>query len=439
MIRALRRKFIMIASGCILLILSVVLLCINVLSYYSGYRDSMSILSYIASNNGKMPEENPDSNDVDFFVSRELRFETRYFSVITDTAGNLIGTNNEHIHAVTAEEAEAMYTQVFAGSKTKGSLKLSDSYFLYLVKELSGKELNETLFSENDLPAFLNNDTRYKLILFMDCTNRFYRIRSMRTISLLIGAGCFVVFVLLVSIFSGLAVKPVAENYEKQKQFITNAGHELKTPLTIISANAEVIEAIDGESEWTQSIRHQVDRLAGLVGDLVTIARLDESAERNDTVMKPFAISAAFQALSEDFRTVAVQQGKSLEADIQPEITVNGSEKPLRELLSILLDNAVKYCDAGGRVCAGLKAQKHRVILTVSNTYAESTDCSRFFDRFYRADTSHNSEVSGYGIGLSMAETIVRLHKGKISAQQTDGRVIMTVILKEAEREDTHH
>ena len=183
MIRALRRKFIMIASGCILLILSVVLLCINVLSYYSGYRDSMSILSYIASNNGKMPEENPDSNDVDFFVSRELRFETRYFSVITDTAGNLIGTNNEHIHAVTAEEAEAMYTQVFAGSKTKGSLKLSGSYFLYLVKELSGRELNETLFSGDDLPAFLNNDTRYKLILFMDCTNRFYRIRSMRTIS----------------------------------------------------------------------------------------------------------------------------------------------------------------------------------------------------------------------------------------------------------------
>ena len=429
MIRALRRKFIMIASGCILLILTVVLLCINIISYYSGYRDSMSVLSYIAANNGKMPEENPDSEDVDFFVSRELRFETRYFSVITDSTGNYIGTNNEHIYSITEDEAAKMYTEVFAGNQTKGTLKLTDSIFLFQVKEISGRELNETLFSGDDLPTFLNDETQYKLILFMDCTNRFYRIRTMQTFSLLIGVICFAVFVILVSVFSKRAVQPVAENYEKQKQFITNAGHELKTPLTIISANAEVIEAMDGESEWTQSIRHQVERLTGLVNDLIAIARLDESAERNDAAMKPFALSEALQTLTDDFRTVAEQQGKTLESDIQPEITVSGSEKPLRELISILLDNDVKYCDDGGCVHAELKAQKNRVLLTVSNTYAESADCSKFFDRFYRADTSHNSEKSGYGIGLSMAETIVRLHKGKIAAQQRDGRIMMTVIL----------
>ncbi len=430
MIRTLQRKFIAIASGCILLILTVVLLCINLISYYSGYRDSMSILSYIAANNGRMPEEDPDSSDVEFFVTRELRFETRYFSVITDMDGNYIGTNNEHIYSISDTEAEKMYTEVFAGCKTKGSLKLSDSYFLFQVKELSGQELNETLFAGSVLSTFLDNTAQYKLILFMDCTNRFHHIHSMGTFSVMLGAVCFAVFVLLVSVFSKRAVKPVAENYEKQKQFITNAGHELKTPLTIISANAEVIEAMDGKSEWTQSIRHQVDRLTGLVNDLIAIARLDESAERGDTVMQPFALSEAFLTLAEDFRTVAEQQGKTLEVDIQPDITVTGSEKPLRELLSILLDNAVKYCDDGGSVRAALKTQKHHAFLTVSNSYAESTDCSRFFDRFYRADTSHNSERSGYGIGLSMAETIVRLHKGRITAQQSDRRIIITVMLQ---------
>lgn len=429
MIRALRRKFILIASGCILLILSIVLLCINAISYYSGYREAMAILSYIAGHNGRMPDENPPSGAVDFFVSRELRFETRYFSVIIDADGNYIGSDNEHIDAVTGEEEKILYTQVLDGDKSRGRLKTADSIFLYQVQEISGKVLNDALFARLGLPQPVENDADYQLILFMDCTNRFYRIRSVRTTSMLIGIVCFAVFVLLVSIFSKFAVRPVAENYRKQKIFITNAGHELKTPLTIISANAEVLEAMEGESEWTQSIRHQVDRLTGLVNDLISIARLDEAAERHDAAMAPVAFSDSLRALAADFCTVAEQQGKTLEVEAAPDIVVNGNEKMLQELISILLDNAVKYCDEAGTVRAKLTRQKNRACLVVSNTYAEKTNCTRYFDRFYREDSSHSSEKAGYGIGLSMAETIVRLHRGKITAQQKGQTVYFTVLL----------
>lgn len=429
MIRKLRRKFILVASACILLILSIVIIFINVISYYSGYKEAMSILSYILDHNGRMPDKNPLSSDVDFFVSRELRFETRYFSIITDINGNYINSDNEHIYAVTDKEAETMYMHVLAKNKLKGRIKISNGVFLYKVKEISGKELSDTLFSRSDLSNLFENDANYKLIIFMDCTNRFYRLRSVQTLSLLIGVLCFVMFVLLVSVFSGFAVKPVAENYEKQKKFITNAGHELKTPLTIISANSEVIEAMNGESEWTQSIRNQVDRLTGLVTDLITIARLDEVAERQDLVMIPFNLSDILHTLTEDFSTVAEQQEKTLDTDITQGIEVNGNEKLLRELISILLDNAVKYCDEGGTVRVKLTRQRNHACLIISNTYAKKTECTRYFDRFYREDTSHSSEKAGYGIGLSMAETIIRLHKGKITAQQKEETVYFTVLL----------
>ena len=429
MIRTLRRKFIIIASLSILLILSVVLICLNAISYYSGYMDSMSLLSFIADNNGLMPEENPSSSDVDFFVSRELRFETRYFSVIIDDDGEYIESNSEHIAAITQEEAETMCSDVLSRKREKGRLNRTDSVFVYKIKTVSGEELNDTLYSSSDMSFSLDDDAEYQLVIFMDCTNRFHRISSLRNLSIFIGIVCLVIFVILVSVLSKRAVQPVAENYEKQKQFITNAGHELKTPLAIINANAEVMEVMNGKSEWTQSTRNQVERLTGLVNDLISMAKLDEAAERGNIEMSGFDVSAIASTLANDFRTVAARQGKTLDSDIAPDLSMNGNEKMIRELISIMLDNAVKYCDDNGKIRVELVPQKNYISLIVSNSYAEKTDCKRFFERFYREDTSHNSEKSGYGIGLSMAENIVKLHKGKITASQKNSMVCFTIQL----------
>ena len=426
MIQRLRLNFILIASGCVAFIIAMVLLCLNGVTYYSTYSECMSILDYITEHNGRMPDRNPDSSEVDFYVSRELRFETRYFSIVTDSDGNFIASDDEFINDITLSDMKLMYSTVSDKDKNTGILVSDDSYFLFRVKDIDDSELN-------DLPAydtddFGSADGTYRLILFMDCTNRFYRLKTIRIFSLVNGLSLLAIFIILISFLSERAVRPFAVNYEKQKQFITNAGHELKTPLAVISANAEVLEAVYEKSEWTESILNQVKRLSDLVNNLITISKLDETAESNNTVMTEVGLSKVVAGSCDDFKTVAAQQGKTLEADITENITLSGNEKMLRELSNILIDNAIKYCDDGGSIRVELKQHKNRADITISNTYVKETDCTRFFDRFYRGDTSHNSEKSGYGIGLSMAQAIVRAHKGRISAYQKDGRVYIKLL-----------
>ena len=423
MIRKLRRKFILIASGAILLILVIVLTSINFVSYYSNYSEIMSIIDFISDNYGHMPIESPRKSDVDFYVTRELSYETRYFSVILDEDNQFVMTNYDHISSVTKEETETIYNLISRDDSDHGKLTISDSLYFYKIKYSTGAELAKALPYIENSSAF-SEDSNYRIAVFMDCSNRMYRVQTLRFFSLFTGIICFLLFFSIVSALSRKAVKPVIENYEKQKQFITNAGHELKTPLAIISANTEVMEAMDGKSEWTQSTINQVNRLSGLVNDLIALARLEESAEKEEIVPENIDFSAKVKEIAESFKPLAEQQYKELKIHIADGITVKGNEKALHELVTILVDNAVKYCDEDGLVLVSLVKFKKLARLQVSNTYknGEGTDYNRFFERFYREDVSHNSEKAGYGIGLSMAESIVKLHHGKITVSY-DGRV----------------
>ena len=432
MIKKLRRKFILIASAAILLVLAIVLIIVNGLSYYSNYSEAMSIVDFIAENSGRMPDDDR-KGDFNFHMTRELPYETRYFSVVINSEEQLVLTDYEHISSVTDEEAQ-LVRELTSANSTNGSLKTNDSCYIYRTKAITAEELEQLVeekryASSSEMDIDTNAD--YKLAVFMDVTNRMYRVRTLCIMSILSGIACYVVFVLLVSAFSKRAVQPFIENYEKQKQFITNAGHELKTPLAIISANTEVMEAMDGKTEWTQSTMKQVNRLSGLISDLITLARLEESSETQESMQEDIDISAKTDEIASSFRPVIEQQGKFLETDIESGIKIKGSEKPVHELISILLDNAAKYCDDEGTVKVELKQQRKQVVLTVSNSYKEgaNVDHSRFFDRFYRGDSSHNSERSGYGIGLSMAESIVKMHKGKIYAYHSEGKTCFRVVI----------
>ena len=219
---------------------------------------------------------------------------------------------------------------------------------------------------------------------------------------------------------SAYIVKPFLENYEKQKRFITDAGHELKTPLTIIDADAEVLEMDFGENEWLSDIQNQTKRLTDLTNNLILLARMEEESMK--LPMVEFPLSDVAEEVIGNFQTLAKAQNKFLHGKIQPMISMKGDEKAIRQLIGILLDNAVKYSDEKGEILLTVEVQRNHIFLSVFNTteFINKKEIAHLFERFYRADKSRNSQTGGYGIGLSIAAATVRANKGKISAITED-------------------
>jgi signal transduction histidine kinase len=243
---------------------------------------------------------------------------------------------------------------------------------------------------------------------------------------------------LLLTLFAVLAVsghmiQPEIENARRQKMFITNASHELKTPLSVIRANTELEELMNGESEWTQSTLRQVDRLNGLIQNLVMIARAQEAEDPD--ILGDIDASAAILETVRPYESLALQQGKSLTLDIISGIHMTADESRIRQLAVLLIDNTFKYCDDKGAVSVSFSRHRlgRQVRLIVSNTYAagKDVDYSRFFERFYREDSSHTADGSrgGYGIGLSIAESICTQYKGSIKASWKDDIITFTCLL----------
>lgn len=231
-------------------------------------------------------------------------------------------------------------------------------------------------------------------------------------------------------IFSRLAVKPFAESYQKQKRFITDASHEIKTPLTIIEANTEVLNMEYGENEWLKSTSNQVKRLTKLTERLVYLSRMDE--EREVLQKTDFSISDAVYEAARSFKAMAKSQNKTLNISVQPNVSYYGDESSIIRLVSLLLENAMKYSDDEGTVSLKFCTNGKNKVLSVKNTVAEiqKGKLDMLFDRFYRIDKSRNSQTGGFGIGLSVAKAIVNAHKGKITAVSADGKSIeITAVL----------
>ena len=226
------------------------------------------------------------------------------------------------------------------------------------------------------------------------------------------------------------AVKPFAESYQKQKRFITDASHEIKTPLTIIDANTEVLNMKYGENEWLKSTSNQVKRLTKLTERLVFLSRMDE--EREVLQKTDFSISDAVYEAARSFKAMAKSQNKTLNISVQPNVSYYGDESSIIRLVSLLLENAMKYSDDEGTVSLKFCTNGKNKVLSVKNTVAEiqKGKLDMLFDRFYRIDKSRNSQTGGFGIGLSVAKAIVNAHKGKITAVSTDGKSIeITAVL----------
>ena len=231
-------------------------------------------------------------------------------------------------------------------------------------------------------------------------------------------------------LFSGRIVRPIAESYEKQKRFITDAGHELKTPITIIRADADVLQAeMEAENEWITDIRAQTQRLAELTEDLVYLSRMEE--ENPSLQMQEFSLSELVEETAQSFQALARSKGKAFRSSVTPDLNVSGDEKALAKLVSILLDNAMKYSPEGGTVALSLEqaGKSARLVVKNSTLPMQKGNADRLFERFAREDSSRNSESGGFGLGLAIAKAVTEAHKGRIHAESEDG-VSLTVAVE---------
>ena len=255
------------------------------------------------------------------------------------------------------------------------------------------------------------------MAIFLDCAQELRSFRTFALASLAVVIACIVLVLVLVLLLSKRAIDPVVRSAERQKQFITDAGHELKTPLTVITTSLKVLEMEVGRQKWIDKARAQTDKMTELVNDLVILSRLDE--EKPPISKCRFDVSGAVLEAADSFRASAEAQGHALELNIVPGLTYHGDEYAVRQLVSILLDNAIKYTDAGCPIQLSLCAAAKGVLLKTQNACAgiEPEELDKLFDRFYRADRARTrQEGGGFGVGLSIARSIVEAHRGTIQA-----------------------
>lgn len=396
MFRRLRLQFIVVATIAVSIMLISVIGILNASKYATSEKRINKTLDLLSENNGVLPDEEVVEKILGRKTNPDIIVQYRYFSAYVDSSNKVITMNTEHI------------------------ANLSDTDVIFYVKKiLSGnnKYGNFTTTEGQKFAYKLNlHDDESKLIVVLDTTSYIEDRADLIDTSVFIFFSNLVFFIIIFVIFSGKVMMPFMENYKNQKAFITNAGHELKTPLAIIAANNELCEMIGGENEWTKSTKEQVERMTDLINRLVVLARFEEQA--NVTAVN-IDFSNIVEKSSKSFKSIAIKGGKNFESDIQKDIFISGDEGALYELINILIDNANKYCDEGGTI--GVRLSQHGITfkkakLVIYNTYKEgkNIDYSKFFERFYREDQSHNSSISGYGVGLSIARNIINRHKGKI-------------------------
>lgn len=390
--KTLRKRCVIFAMTAVTILLVVLIGAINVSSWIIQKRQSEMILHTIAEGEIRLPQMEPHDREP-FFppMSMDTVKSARFFMVRTDADGTVRDMNIDQISSVTAEQAVQYAGQV---TRSRGRIGV----FRYEVRTL-GTE---------------------RLIFFMDSSSQLWSFMTVLCLSCGVGLICWVAVLAAVIPLSGRVIRPILMGMEKQKQFITNAGHELKTPLAIIQSNNDAASLIYGETKYSRNIRQQTKRLNMLMTNLLTLAKLDEElrlpTERVD-------ISSLIGGLLPEYEERFAQKQITLTVNLPPDIRLEVHRETFSQMVSILLDNAVKYTPTGGDVAFRLAMDGEHVELTEENTCrsAGAEEPERLFERFYRgnsARTQDNSE-SGYGIGLSAARSIAELFDGTLRAQYT--------------------
>lgn len=403
MIKDLRRKFIRITMFAVAMVMILLCLIVNIANYLSVNSELNQKLDMIYENQGTIPMPAKDGKPPEAAgggpFSREEPYSTRYFVLKFDDSGNLSEKSLEHIAAVTESDVDEFLD---VAVKAAGGYGYYSGYKYYVAKQ--GENRN--------------------IAIFIDCYDDLRKIYTVGILSIAAMAVCIVLVYVIVVMLSGRVIAPMIKNEQKQKQFITDAGHELKTPITVIATSLTVLEMEVGKQKWIDKAMLQTEKLKNLVNSLVSLAKMDEGVGilKKDT----FDISDAITDTAQSFADFAEAQGHKLNISVAPGIRYTGDEYAVRQLASVLIDNAVKYAEPDTDIYFEMKKDKKGVSISTRNACSgiSPEDTKRLFDRFYRPDKSRNNATGGFGIGLSLARSIAEGHNGSIYAKLTEDNVI---------------
>ena len=389
MFKSLRKKFIATAVGSVAVVIAILAIALNFINF-NKLEERIDTTLLDASRSQALIKIFSEDGD-DLVITKNSSSATEYngFSIAkVDNNGRIIKAYRDDSLIADQDTLQSKVIEALEKGKTSGFI---GSY------------------------RFLKVETNVgNLILFLNCQRELDSYESFVKNSVLISIGVILSVLVLIILISKKVIAPIQETYLKQKQFITGASHELKTPLAIISSNADVLEMMNGDSKWTTNIHNQVDRLTSLVNSLVVFSRMEEK----DTVERTsFDLTETLKSRIEDFDELANFQKKYIVTDIDENLNYYGEKDSIIQLMDILLENAIKYAPEDSDILVKLNKNRKYSTLKVSNkANVEKGDLSKVFDRFYRLDESRNSAIKGYGIGLSMAQLIAEKHKETIQA-----------------------
>lgn len=368
------------------------------LAYTGETTESVEFIDEGAPEPNKSPDEQRKKNDDK--IPRSLG-SIDFFIVMADKDGNYIDMlNNDELDEATAQN----YISAILKEKVSSGM-IDNKYQFYQVEK--------------------NNGT---LMVFTDKSAEFNMLSKLIRTTIIIGTISFIFLAAAAFFLSKKIMQPLKSAFEKQKQFISDASHELKTPLTVISTNADVLSGEIGENRWLTYIKSQTDRMNVLVNDLLNLTRLENNS--SEFKRTDFDLSKAIVNTALPFECQAFESNKEFIVDVEEGLTINGSERHIKQMAAIFIDNALKYSNEGGTVKVGLRKQGDKKLLSVYNTGKgiKASEKDKIFERFYRSDSSRNRATGGYGLGLAIAKSIIDKHKFKIYVDSEEGKSICFII-----------
>lgn len=401
----------------LVVLLSITLLAIYLSSYYGIKKDNSDMLKHhvetysfeeapgggeFTTEPKESPEYRPDKPPMDGSRREEPAFElSTFYSVAISKDGEVLKVDRGVRELMDEDELVSYAKEALDSGKKKG--KIGD--LMYMVDERDD----------------------YTLVAFMDNT---VTDNSMKTLlkTTLIAGGCAIVVIFFISVFTAKKiVKPLEENDCRQRQFVSDAGHELKTPVSVISANLELLSREIGDNEWLSNIQYENERMGHLVAELLDLSRAQSAgAPKTDVDLSRLVAGEVLP-----FEGVAFENGQTITTDVEEGVTVEGNASRLGQLTAILIDNAIRHGEHDKEIALTLKKEHRCAVLTVEN-YADEIPkekLERIFERFYIVDEARAGEERHYGLGLAIAKAVAESHKGTIAASCADGKVKFTVTL----------